>query len=1178
MDAASVPMPRKRNRSEGDRSSRPAKHVKRANAACDTTIGHTLLTQYYSEIQTLRQYVISKLPASSRLRRKKITSVGRGASPPNQSHTEEERAIGELLDSTIVASRQHAGDTEGHRWEQWVRFSQKGDESYVTRSDGLKGSTFWQSEIVDFVVWLLFSRETAGTWPKHLLCDGFRKQAGPTAHAGPQTSRNNIPGVYSVYPNQRVQVLKGSHWPQLLMLLGKEGERIMIDLLVDDAIFRAVKAGNDNLYQLSGTPISELEPLTTVASKAELLPSAAASLRGTELRPSEISFVRSRMLYARAALNARGLVHFGLRHIHVLNRFPYKPQSANEAGGLDESVVHIMMYIFPRQFGLHNVFTSAVNRQQTAQKLQDYTLREEEIANKFPAPDGGGKRIRHLPKRLRGTVTHLVQRLQVQHKRCAYAEMLQHYCPVPGQSGSKRKSQAASGRVLPSSTSAKYRKKQKPPTASMPDLQYTSLIELATPVSSVSAFCQAIMLKVIPSGFWGQGATQAHNKACFLKKVHHFIHLRRFESMCLHEVKQGMKVHDIEWLTPPRLGGQKSSQSDTQKRSEIFYEFLYYLFDSFLIPLIRSNFYVTESSAHRYQLFFFRHDVWRCVAEPAMASLKTNMFEEVRVDGALRILQSRRLGFSRLRLLPKQTTMRPIMNLRRRTLLQGDKKVLCPSINTIMGPVSAVLKLEKSLNPSSLGSSLFSVGDIYHRIKTFKDGLGKGEHEFYFAKVDVHAAFDTIPQDAMIDLLRRIPRQSRYRLSKHVEVKPLETASGSGPGVKVTKRWHTVAQASGDARTFLEKIEESLAGNKKDTVFIDSAVQKMHDTRDLLALTTAHIGQNLVRIGKKYYRQKCGIPQGSVLSSMLCNYFYADLERNHLGFLQADDCLLLRLIDDFLLITTDREKAMLFFEIMHKGLPKYGMTVNPGKSLANFSLTVRGMNVSRLDDGERFPYCGLWIDCESLAVAKQRDNAKDLGIFNSLTVEFSRCPGQNFKRKVINPIPPHVFRHVAQLAQDGARQHFHSLYRDSDQDVGVCAVYDNRPAGPGSLDGYASSSFVSIGLSTRNCLLPIWPYHANLFSRRWADTIKMLIDVSFVLLTSRTRRERHPGYVCAVRKGEVAWLAMVACRQILVRKQTGYRDVILWLEDETRRLSTQRSLDCESLVRAVKTLPAHQRG
>lgn len=276
-----------------------------------------------------------------------------------------------------------------------------------------------------------------------------------------------------------------------------------------------------------------------------------------------------------------------------------------------------------------------------------------------------------------------------------------------------------------------------------------------------------------------------------------------------------------------------------------------------------------------------------------------------------------------------------------------------------------------------MGSSLFSVGDIYQRIKAFKSQLGEGQHKFYFAKVDVQGAFDTIPQDAMIELLKQIPQQSHYKLLKHAEVALLESTSVNGAGAKATKRWHTMAKASGDNRSFPERIETLLAAKKKNTVFINTVVQKAHATRELLALTAAHIEQNLVRIGKKYYRQKAGIPQGSVLSSTLCNYFYADLERNHLSFLRGEDCLLLRLIDDFILITTDESKARRFVGIMHRGLPEYGVTVNPAKSLANFALTVRGAEVPQPEDGRRFPYCGLLIDCETLAVTKQRDGPKD---------------------------------------------------------------------------------------------------------------------------------------------------------------------------------------------------------
>lgn len=45
------------------------------------------------------------------------------------------------------------------------------------------------------------------------------------------------------------------------------------------------------------------------------------------------------------------------------------------------------------------------------------------------------------------------------------------------------------------------------------------------------------------------------------------------------------------------------SITENEKRKEIFLELLYYVFDSILIPLIRFNFHVTESSTHQNRLF-----------------------------------------------------------------------------------------------------------------------------------------------------------------------------------------------------------------------------------------------------------------------------------------------------------------------------------------------------------------------------------------------------------------------------------------------------------------------------------------------------------------------------------------------------------------------------------------------
>jgi telomerase reverse transcriptase len=137
------------------------------------------------------------------------------------------------------------------------------------------------------------------------------------------------------------------------------------------------------------------------------------------------------------------------------------------------------------------------------------------------------------------------------------------------------------------------------------------------------------------------------------------------------------------------------SASDKNKRLEIFHEFLYYIFDSLLIPLIRSNFHVTESNVHRYRLFYFRHDVWKSLAEPALMTLKNSMFEELNIQKASRILERRKLGFSHIRLLPKEKGIRPIMNLRRRAFKKGTT-YLGSSINSILAPVHNVLTYEKA--------------------------------------------------------------------------------------------------------------------------------------------------------------------------------------------------------------------------------------------------------------------------------------------------------------------------------------------------------------------------------------------------------------------------------------------------------------------------------------------------
>ncbi|OTA52137.1 hypothetical protein K449DRAFT_246639 [Hypoxylon sp. EC38] len=255
---------------------------------------HVVLNQFYSQVLTLRNYVLSKLRTTSRLRRKKVAAIGVIKRPPGSPLSDVERSLGTLLDSTLVGVQGELQDPEDQLLQGWKNFSQKGDESYVTLSDGVGGFIETQTLLLEYVVRTLFAREKVKAWPRHLLCDGF--------------SRNRGLGLRQIRPNPHFEMLKQQPWPQLLSLMGESGERIMMDLLLDCAIFVPLKAGANNLCQISGKPLSDVEVVSPEKSGEQLAGGAVKT-------PSEIIFVRNRMLYARAALNARGLVHFGLRHI-----------------------------------------------------------------------------------------------------------------------------------------------------------------------------------------------------------------------------------------------------------------------------------------------------------------------------------------------------------------------------------------------------------------------------------------------------------------------------------------------------------------------------------------------------------------------------------------------------------------------------------------------------------------------------------------------------------------------------------------------------------------------------------------------------------------------------------------------------------------------------------------------
>ncbi|KAH0538165.1 hypothetical protein FGG08_005223 [Glutinoglossum americanum] len=1044
---------RKRTRSKKSIKDEPRKKAKtnhspgRRRLGCESsaTISHPLLSLYYPRVATLRDYLISRLPSSSKTRQRRIASLGivtygpaigkEGADADEEGRDITGKALATLLDSTLVGVPIHARSDSTNRLKELETYSQHHSAS----ADHTEGGAHSQSEpstalarpqepprnetvsvfrtksltrckVIDFVIYLLFNGiYRHANRPPHIICQGYQRSSAARLANQDHATGAGIPGLVSHFPNVHVDTLKSPLWASLLRLLGRGGECAMIDLVLDCGIFIAVNTGQGNYYQLSGIPLIDLQagqkPLEASHSKTggptELLGNKAVPEKSSPKpnafglhTPGNITFVRNRMLYARAALNSKGEAHFGLRHIHVLNRY--------SDPGNPEHTVHIMKYIFPRVFGLHNVFDSTTNSRETVQPFKDYTMREQEITSSEYARSlkNGGSVIKGRVSKVHTAIARVPTR-EFDTDSWGAKDLDAPLAPkeaksqpkIPSSDGSTmldtQNLTNRSGRTIPSPDNEET-------NAGNNELypQKQSFADFATPPARVSAFCRAVLCTIIPEEFWGTGEIGEWNKNIMMRNVDRFIRLRRFESLTLHEVLQGLKIIGIPWLTPPNLRPTaKISLSDQNKRLSIFSEFVYYVFDSLLIPLIRSNFHVTETNVHRNRLLFFRHNVWRSLSEPALTTLKLSMFEEVKTATAKRLLDKRSLGFSQVRILPKEVGVRPIVNLRRRVMKKHNGRVLLGrSINSVMTPVFNVLGYEKKTQPSKLGSALFSVGDMYLKLKSYKAKLeqrGLADHRLYFAKVDVQSCFDTIPQRQLVQLVERLVTQQEYRIERHVEIRPPDghgySAHEVKPG-KPSRQFKATARASDDYSAFGQAVEEDLARGKKNTIFVDQVVRTFQDRDTLLDLLGEHVQRNLVKIGKKFYRQKAGIPQGSVLSSLLCNFFYGDLEQKVLGFLGAEDSILLRLIDDFLLITLNRDHAKQFLQVMHDGRPEYGVSVNPAKSLVNFEVVVNDKKVPRLVGTTQFPYCATLVDTRTLDICKERRRAKDGGTTSCLSI------------------------------------------------------------------------------------------------------------------------------------------------------------------------------------------------
>ncbi|KAB8238671.1 telomerase reverse transcriptase [Aspergillus alliaceus] len=114
----------------------------------------------------------------------------------------------------------------------------------------------------------------------------------------------------------------------------------------------------------------------------------------------------------------------------------------------------------------------------------------------------------------------------------------------------EKNQQAAADDISKSSAKTWLRpKNESPDTKANVTRPKLSMTDYATPTSSVSAFCRAVLRSLIPLQFYGNRQHKITHQMVVFRHVDRFVRMRRFESLSVHEVCKGIKVR-IDHIQP----------------------------------------------------------------------------------------------------------------------------------------------------------------------------------------------------------------------------------------------------------------------------------------------------------------------------------------------------------------------------------------------------------------------------------------------------------------------------------------------------------------------------------------------------------------------------------------------------------------------------------------------------
>ncbi|XP_052259795.1 LOW QUALITY PROTEIN: telomerase reverse transcriptase-like [Dreissena polymorpha] len=485
--------------------------------------------------------------------------------------------------------------------------------------------------------------------------------------------------------------------------------------------------------------------------------------------------------------------------------------------------------------------------------------------------------------------------------------------------------------------------------------------------------------------------------------------------MSLGQLMSGIKTKNVQWLL---------SVECNRCRLDLMSRLVHWIITQFVFVLLRTHFYITDTTFLRYRLVYYRQATWTRLHIQGLTGLLHRKIMSPVSEMFVRNLVSSRagLGISTLRFLPKQKSLRPIVNMGCPARILSTQPYL--SVNQQLKDLHKVLTHLKDRTPRLVGSGKLGMNDIHaswaQYMAIWRQG---GARKLYFVKTDISNCYDSIIQEKLVQIMESIIKEE---LQEECVVRKYFTFTLQGGQVRKTYQRHA-AQLSNFIQDFTnfaksQVIEKNLHG----VVFVDKVLYQHLSTETVLQILRSHIFNNIVKVGRQYYLQNEGISQGSILSTLLCNFYYACMEHDHIA-LQSDE-LLMRVVDDYHFVSPSLERATGFLRTMLAGIKDYNCHTNVDKVMSNFSCSVvENQSIEYIETGW-FPWCGLLFNMQTLEVAMDYTRYAGASIKDTMTFDFVREPGKTFKRKLIGSLRQKCHDMFLDPAVNSPSQIFTSVY------------------------------------------------------------------------------------------------------------------------------------------------------